>query len=98
MDGNGNRIAAIKYGAENVVVIVGKNKIVEDKSVAITRLKTIAAPKNVLRLNKNTPCAKTGICLDCNSPDRICSTYAFHGRQSNKDRITVIIVGEEYGF
>lgn len=98
VDGTGNRVAAMLYGPENVVVIVGINKIVDDFDAAIKRNRNISAPANAKRLNRKTPCAKTGYCMECNSSDRICNEYTLIKRQSQKDRIKVIIVGENLGY
>lgn len=98
VDGTGNRVASMIYGPDMVVVICGTNKIVKDIDEAIDRNKRIAAPINAKRLNRNTPCAITGVCSDCSSPDRICNDYVVIRRQGLKDRIKVIIVGEEYGY
>ena len=98
VDGNGNRVAAMIFGPKSVLVIVGVNKIVESKEEAEERVKKIAAPKNAQLLHMNTPCAKTGVCMECMSEDRICCSYTFLGKQRVKDRIKVIIIGEEYGY
>lgn len=98
VDGNGNRVAAMLYGPEKVIVICGVNKIVTNLEEAINRKRTIAAPANVKRLNKNTPCGKVGYCVDCKSEDRICNEYTVIRRQGRKDRIVVIFVNEELGY
>ena len=108
-DGNSNRVAAIVYGPESVIVIAGVNKIVPDMNAAVDRLKTIAAPLNTKRLNCQTPCAKLGKCIaadkpdsligdGCKSPERICCNYVVTAQQRHKDRIKVIIVGENLGY
>ena len=73
IDGNGNRVAALICGPETVYIVVGQNKFAADDGAAMDRAKNIAAAKNAKRLNKNTPCAKTGKCADCRSPERICN-------------------------
>lgn len=98
VDGNGNRVAAMIYGPDNVIVIVGVNKIVKDVQEAIARNKEYAAPANAKRLNKNTPCTKVGYCMECNSSERICNDYVLIRRQGQKGRIKVIIVGKELGY
>lgn len=98
VDGNGNRVAAMLYGPRQVFVILGINKLVENLEAAILRNKTIAAPANARRLNRNTPCAVTGVCSDCKSPDRICSDYVLMKHQTRAGRIHVFIVGESLGF
>jgi len=98
VDGTGNRVAAMIYGPDNVIVIVGVNKIVRDVQEAIERNKEYAAPANAKRLNRNTPCTKVGYCMDCSSSERICNDYVLIRRQGQKGRIKVIIVGKELGY
>lgn len=98
MDGNGNRVAAIMYGPKNVIVILGMNKIESDESQAIKRVRSIAAPINAIRLNKNTPCVSTGNCHDCKEDDCICCNLVITRMSKIKNRIKVIIVGEELGY
>lgn len=98
VDGTGNRVAATLYGPDKVIIIVGKNKIVNNLEDAIERNKNISAPKNCVRLNKKTPCVKIGYCLDCNSEDRICNEYTLIKRQNDPDRIHIIIIDKELGY
>lgn len=106
VDGNANRIGAICYGPKSVIMIVGKNKIVENIDEAIKRVKTIAAPKNTKRLNCQTYCNEKGVCMGlegemcdgCNSPQRICANYLVSAKQRQKDRIKVILVDEILGY
>lgn len=100
VDGNGNRVSAMIFGPEHVILVVGENKIVRDMDAAVNRVREIAAPMNVKRLNKKTACDISGTCLDCQGPDRICSSYVRLGKQSerNKGRITVLLVKESLGY
>ena len=98
VDGRGNRIAFLAYGPKNVILICGMTKITADVDSAIKRIKTIAAPANAVRLNRSTPCAITGICGDCQSPDCICANTIITRRSHIKGRVKVILVGEELGF
>ncbi|MEG0277376.1 MAG: lactate utilization protein [Coprobacillus sp.] len=98
IDGTGNRVAAMIYGPKEVIVIAGLNKICEDEKAAIDHIKKWSAPANAVRLNKNTPCAKTGQCQECHSADRICSSYVKLGYQKNASRMMVIIVKENLGY
>lgn len=109
VDGRANRCAALTYGPDTVVVVAGYNKIVRDLDEAILRVKTVAAPKNCVRLHCDTPCARTGSCISllsekpemtdgCSSPRRICASYVVTGRQMTKGRIKVILVKEELGY
>lgn len=98
MDGWGNRINAINYGPDKVIIIAGKNKIVNNLDSAIERIKKVAGPMNTKRLKKNTPCAKTGECSDCRSDERICNILSVVQFQNNPDRIHVILVEENLGY
>lgn len=98
IDGRGNRVAALIYGPKRVVIIAGVNKITSTFDEAILRARTIAAPINSMRLNKNTPCVKTGVCGNCLSPDCICDQFVITRKSMDPDRIHVILVEEEYGY
>ena len=109
VDGLANRVTALTFGPKQVIVIAGVNKIVKDLDEAVYRVKTIAAPKNCVRLNKDTYCAKCGKCVaieegkkavtdGCSSKDRICRNFVITAKQQNPERIKVIIVGEELGY
>ncbi|WIF94169.1 lactate utilization protein [Caminicella sporogenes] len=98
VDGRGNRVAAMLYGPDKVIIVVGKNKIVKNLEEAILRNKNLAAPANAKRLNRNTPCTKTGYCMDCSSKDRICNEYVLIKKQLDPDRIHVIIVNKDLGY
>ena len=98
IDGNGNRVAALIYGPEQVVIVAGMNKVVPDIEYGIRRVRNSATPPNCIRLNKNTPCAATGVCAHCLSPDCICNQIVVTRRSGNPDRIKVILVGEDLGY
>lgn len=98
IDHNGNRVAAMLYGPDKVYVIIGLNKIVDTMEDAMGRARNVAAPANNVRLNRDTPCTKTGSCSECKSKDRICSEYTVIKRQGVKDRIEVIILPFELGY
>ena len=98
VDGNSNRVAAITFGPENVLLVVGCNKIVKDLAAAKERVEAIAAPANTVRLNCATPCAVSGKCEHCHSPARICCTTTIHSFQRVPGRIKVLLVGEPLGF
>lgn len=98
VDGNSNRVAALAFGPEQVIVLAGYNKIVPDMAAAVTRVEKIAAPANATRLHCQTPCAVTGECGHCNAPGRICCNYMVTGFQRQKNRVKVILIGEELGY
>lgn len=98
LDMIGNRVGAITFGPRHVVILAGRNKIVPDLDSAMFRVKDFAAPANAMRLDKKTPCAKTSHCQDCNSPDRICVSWAITEKSFPKNRIKVVLINEELGF
>ena len=98
VDGNGNRVAAILYGPDKVVLIVGVNKIVKNIEQAVSRNRAISGPANAKRLNLSTPCVKTGQCMECNIEDRICCEYTVIKRQRNPKRMHVIFINDTLGF
>lgn len=98
VDGNGNRVSAMIFGPKQVVLVVGVNKIVKDMDEAVRRVETVAAPKNTVRLDCGTPCAKTGECAHCYSERRICCSFVKLAYQRVPNRIKVIIVNESLGY
>ncbi|MCH4888880.1 lactate utilization protein [Acidaminobacter sp. JC074] len=98
VDGRGNRVAAMIYGPEKVILVVGTNKIVKDLDEAFERNRRLAAPANVQRLSRKTPCHTTGYCTRCNSPEKICHAHTIIDGQMIKDRMHVIFVDGYYGY
>ena len=98
IDGTGNRVACLIHGPEHVFVVAGMNKVTTDVADAHHRVRNIATPANTTRLSKNTPCAATGICGDCLSPDCICNQIVITRRSGIKNRIKVFLIGEELGY
>lgn len=99
IDGRGNRIAASISGPGRVIYVVGRNKIVDGGiDAAIVRIKREACPPNCRRLGKRTPCAETGVCADCDSPDRICKVTAVFDRRPTATPTLVILVDEPLGY
>jgi len=97
IDGVGNRVAAIVYGPETVLVIAGMNKVVDTLEDAVRRARTIAAPMNKQRFSSETPCEITGMCADCKSEGCICNQILITRNSKPAGRIKVILVGEELG-
>jgi L-lactate utilization protein LutB len=98
VDGGGNRVSALTFGPKRALIVAGANKIVQDMQDAFTRVEMCASPRNVHRLGKKTPCAVTGKCEDCASPERICNVYSIMRKRPLGISYTVIIVGEELGY
>jgi L-lactate utilization protein LutB len=97
LDMIGNRVGAITFGPRTVVILAGRNKIVADLDQAVSRIKSFSAPANVMRLNKKTPCFKTGECADCASPERICNVWTIQEKSFPAGRIKVVLINEDMG-
>lgn len=98
IDGNSNRVSAIAQGPKKVVFIVGMNKVCSDLDGALKRARNVAAPINAQRFGLSTPCAKTGACFDCKSPDTICCQFLITRFSKHTGRIHVILVNDSLGF
>lgn len=97
IDGRGNRVAYLIYGPKKVIVIAGMNKVVSNVEDGIRRVRNFATPPNTVRLNYDTPCAKTGQCADCIS-NTMCCQIVTTRVSLVPNRIQVILVGEELGY
>ena len=99
-DGIGNRVACMIYGPKKVILLAGMNKVVRNIPDAVSRIKTIAAPMDSVRIGVSTPCSKTAVCQDpdCYPPNRICSQLVIIESSMVKNRILVVLVGEDFGF
>ncbi len=98
IDGNANRVSAIAQGPRKVLFIVGMNKVTPDLDSAMKRARNVAAPINAVRIGTNTPCTKTGCCMDCKSPDTICCQFLITRFSRHAGRIHVVLCGESLGF
>lgn len=98
IDGTGNRVAAIAYGPDMILVIAGMNKVCDTLDDAVTRARTVAAPMNKQRFPFKTPCEVTGACADCKSEESICNQILITRNCRPAGRIKFVLVGEELGF
>ncbi len=99
IDGSANRISALCFGVKKVIYVLGVNKITPDIESAISRVRNVAAPLNTRRLNKNTPCATSGECCYCDSPDCICNaTLISHHPTRYQEKVYVVIINENLGY
>ncbi len=97
LDMIGNRVGAITFGPKNVIILVGRNKIVADVDDAILRVKQLAAPANTVRLKMKNPCLKSGYCEECKSKERICNAWTIHEKSFPEGRIRVVLINEDLG-
>ena len=98
IDGHSNRVSSIAAGPQNVLMIIGMNKVTHDVDSAMSRARNEAAPINAQRFNLSTPCCKTGACFDCKTPDTICCQILITRYSKTPQRIKVILVNEDLGF
>jgi len=98
IDGIGNRVAAMTFGPSKAIIVAGINKVRPDVDSALKRLREIAGPMRAKSLDVDTPCAKTGVCEDCNSVARICNATVILHRRPLLTDISVIIVNQALGY
>lgn len=98
IDATGNRVGAMFFGPQRVIVVAGANKIAVDLEGALRRVKEVACPPNARRLNYATPCAQTGLCSDCNSPERICRVTTIIEKRPRVTEFTVCLINETLGY
>lgn len=98
VDGNGNRLAAYNYGPTTLIVVAGMNKVVPDLSCALSRIRAEATIPNAFRTNSQPPCRITGKCSECKMKDTLCCQILVTRYSKIKNRIKVILVGENLGF
>lgn len=93
-DGSGNRVAAFCYGPRRVLVIVGKNKIVDTVEDGFKRVMEVAAVKNIERMNaKAIEMGKE----PRHNLDNIANKFSWI-KADEKNRIILILVDEELGY
>ncbi len=98
IDKLGNRVAAMIYGPKKVIVVAGRNKLVSDPIAAVERIKSIACPQNARRLEINTPCAKTGKCMECSGTNRMCNVIVRLQYPTSGKEVHVVLVDEDLGY
>ncbi len=98
IDATGNRVGAMAFGPKRVIVVAGANKLVVDLDSALKRIKEMASPPNARRLGYKTPCAQTGVCSDCNSPQRICRITTIIEKCPRATDIQVCLINEDFGY
>lgn len=98
IDGTGNRLSSMLYGHKKVFVIAGVNKIAGNYEEALLRIKNVVAPANAKRLNRKTPCASLGKCMNCDSSDRICKATLIIDRQPGGCPIALYLINEALGY
>ena len=98
VDGVGNRVNATVFGPTKVIIVAGTNKIEKDVDSALKRIREVAGPMRAKSLGMANPCSETGICMDCNSPTRICNITTIIHRKPMLTDISVMIINENLGY
>lgn len=98
VDGVGNRTNAMCFGPRKVIIVAGMNKVTPDLTSALNRVKAVAGPMRAKSLNMETPCAETGVCTDCNTPQRICRITAILHRKPMMTDISVVLINQALGY
>lgn len=93
-DGSGNRVAAQIFGPTKVLLLVGKNKIVDTLEDGFSRIKNIAAKKNIDRMNSKA--IEMGKEPKYNE-DNIGNKFAYINGDE-KGRTTIILINEDLGY
>jgi len=97
VDAVGNRVVGMVFGPKKVIIVVGRNKLVHDVDEALSRIKDAIAPYHARRKALKTPCAATGVCNDCASPQRICNVTIILNKKPRRIESTVIVVDGDWG-
>jgi hypothetical protein len=97
VDGAGNRVAGMIFGAPKVIVVLGQNKIVPDFEAALERIKKVIAPAHAKHRGFHTPCARTGECTDCRGKNRICAVVTIMESKPMMTELSVVLVGDDLG-
>jgi L-lactate utilization protein LutB len=98
IDGTGQRVAAMIFGPKKVIVIAGINKIAGSLEEGLSRARDVASPMNAKRLNLKTPCIISGVCEDCNSPERICNITTIIQRRPHNTDMTIVLIRKKLGY
>jgi len=98
IDGNGNRVACLIQGPSHIIIVAGMNKVVTDVPSGVARVRNVASPANAIRLERKLPCAASGVCHDCLSPECFCNQIVITRRSMHPGRIKIYLTGEELGY
>lgn len=98
VDHSGNRVAALTYGPERVLIIVSTNKLVGNEKEAIKRALRVATPLNAKRAEISSPCRLGLPCTDCKQDVRVCNYISVIRGQYDACRMKVLMLDEKLGF
>lgn len=98
IDSSCNRVAPSLFGPNEVVFVIGINKIEKDLASAISRVRNYVAPINAKSHNYPTPCTKLNKCYNCNMKERICRATVIYHKRPKKTPTKIILVNENLGW
>ncbi len=98
IDGIGNRVASMIFGPGHVISFVGINKVASNIDEALWRIRNIATPRNCKRLGLDTPCVKTGFCVNCTASTSVCRVTTILDYRPSLTKFTVALMPLELGF
>lgn len=96
-DGVGNRVVGMIFGPEKVIIVAGRNKIVQNSEEAFQRIRNFIAPRHAKSKDRKTPCANTDQCTDCDSEERICKISTIIEKRPSDTEVTVLIINKDLG-
>jgi hypothetical protein len=97
IDGLGNRVTGIIFGARTSIIIVGRNKVVEDVDAGIHLIKNIVTPTLARRRELSLPCAKVGKCVDCSVPERACNVTVVIEKRLAMTDMKIVVIDDDVG-
>ncbi len=98
VDHSGNRVAALNYGPDRVLIVIGENKIVKNEKEAIVRALKVATPQNARRAQIASPCSLGKPCDLCNQTVRVCNLISVIRGQNQSGRMKILVLSESIGF
>lgn len=98
MDGRSDRVCFLCHGPRSVIIAVGMNKVVATVEEGLNRIWNVAGPLNAMKNQRKTPCAVTGVCVQCQSEDCVCSNLVITRRSAFKNRLKIVLIGADLGF
>ena len=99
IDATGNRVGAMAYGPKQVILAVGRNKLVRGGvPQAIARIKREACPSNARRLNRDTWCAAHNTCNPAACANTMCRITEVLDHPPVSHPFTIVLIDEDMGY
>ena len=98
MSSRGSRIAGSLYYPDEIIFVSGRNRILPNLAEAINFVRNVGSPQKSAEYGLRTPCASSGKCEDCKSPDRLCRIMCVYFRKPKLANMSVILVDEDLGY